>query len=187
MHEDREAVDRDHARDRLVRAVPVDDVPLHERRTRRTSGRRGTRRSSAPSWSHERAAEQRLPQHDDDRRAEQRDVRARSPASRSRACGSAPSPARGTRSLVAPVGGDRRTFVADRGLLVVAVVLDVVHESLDRSAAPGRAPASGRSRGTARARAAARPCRSRGARSRASSRLSPSGSPVSVRCTAHSM
>ena len=30
LHEDREPVDRDHAGDRLVRPVAVDDVPLHE-------------------------------------------------------------------------------------------------------------------------------------------------------------
>ena len=36
LHEHREAVDGDHARDRLVRTVAVDDVPLHEREDART-------------------------------------------------------------------------------------------------------------------------------------------------------
>ena len=157
-HEHGEAVDRDHARDRLVRAVVVDDVPLHDRKH---AGRRATpderdRRSAASSTPRP-LPEQRAASTMSDRGAERARAAARSRASRSTAsrslsvgaaCASdhAGSPRRSPRPRSA--GPSLLTV----GLLVVAACpRRGATSALDASARPGRAPASGRGRGTARA------------------------------------
>ena len=67
LHEHREPVDRDHACDRLVRPVVVDDVPLDEHEHARRRARRANAVSSAASSTTIVVPDQRAAEHDHER------------------------------------------------------------------------------------------------------------------------
>ena len=127
-----EPVDRDHACDRLVRPVVVDDDPLDEHEDARRRGRRRTRRAARPRRPAVVVAEQRAAEHDHERGARTARAAARSRTSRSTESRSISSTrCRVGGSLVAPPRPlPPRPSSLDRGLLVVAAVLDVLDEDL---------------------------------------------------------